>query len=313
MAFEVCSFTSALRAQWDDFVDVSRNGTFLHRRDFMEYHADRFVDASVLVHNEKGQCVAVMPANRVQDRVVSHGGLTYGGLIYSPRLKQTACLDALRSIVQYYRQQGVTHLTYKAIPTIFHRSPGQEDMYAVWRLGGQLTRRDVSTVVDLRAPYRFSKGRIWTVNKARKAGIQVRRRQDPAPFHGLLQGVLAQHGAVPVHSVVELTHLMGLFPQQIQLYEATLDDQLMAAALVFDVGATVHTQYLANSDAGRELGALDVLLADLMKQAFADKHYFSFGVSTETGGTVLNEGLIAQKEGFGGASVCHDFYELTIP
>lgn len=313
MGFEVCSFTPAHRAHWDGLVDSSRNGTFLHRRDFMEYHADRFVDASVLVYDDRGQCVAVMPANRVQDKVVSHGGLTYGGLIYSPRLKQAACLEVLGSVVHHYRNHGVKHVIYKAIPAIFHRSTGQEDVYAVWRLGGQLTRRDVSTVVDLRTPYRFSKGRTWTVNKARKAGIQVRRQQDPAPFHALLQGVLAQHGAVPVHSVAELTYLMGVFPQQIQLYEATLDDQLLAAALVFDIGTAVHTQYLANSDAGRELGALDVLLADLMKHTFADKHYFSFGASTEAGGTVLNEGLIAQKEGFGGASVCHDFYELTIP
>lgn len=312
MEFKVCSFTPAHRAPWDDLVDASRNGTFLHRRDFMEYHADRFVDASVLVHDEKGQFVALMPANRVQDRVVSHGGLTYGGLIYSPRLKQTACLEVLRNIVQHYRQQGVKHLTYKAIPTIFHHLPGQEDLYSVWRLGGQLTRREVSTVVDLRAPYRFSKGRTWKINKARKTGIQLRRQQDPAPFHALLQVVLTQHGAAPVHSVAELTYLMGLFPQQIQLYEATLDEQLMAAALVFEVGNTVHTQYLANSDVGRELGALDVLLADLMKHVFADKHYFSFGISTESGGKVLNEGLIAQKEGFGGGSVCHDFYELTI-
>lgn len=312
MAFDVYPFTAEHRAEWDALVDASRNGTLLHSRGFMEYHADRFVDASVLVRDDKGQCVAVMPANRVQDKVVSHGGLTYGGLIYSPRLKQAACLEVMTCIVQHYRLQGVAHLTYKAIPSIFQRSAGQEDLYALWRLGGQLTRRDVSTIVDLRAPYRFSKGRTWTVNKARKAGIQVRRQQDPAPFHALLQGVLAQHDASPVHSVSELTYLMGLFPHQIQLYEATLDEHLMAAALVFDVGLTVHTQYLANSAAGREVGALDVLVADLMKHQFADKHYFSFGVSTEAGGTVLNHGLIAQKEGFGGASVCHDFYELTI-
>jgi hypothetical protein len=312
MAFEVCPFNPEDRAKWNTFVDASRNGTFMHRRDFMEYHADRFVDASVMVLDDKRQYLAVMPANRVQDSVVSHGGLTYGGLIYGPRLKQVACIQALESIVLFYRQQGVTRLTYKAIPSIFHRSSGQEDLYAIWRLGGQLTRRNVSTVVDLRTPYRFSKGRAWAVNKARKAGIQVRRQLDPLTFHNLLKGVLAHHGAAPVHSVVELAYLMGLFPEQIQLYEATLDEQAIAGALVFCMGATVHTQYLANSDAGRELGALDALVADLMKHKFLDKHYLSFGISSEDGGKTLNEGLIAQKEGFGGFSVCHDFYELRI-
>jgi len=312
MAFEICRFTPEARAQWNEVVETSHNGTFLHRREFMEYHADRFVDASLLVRDENGRCVAIMPANRLQDRVVSHGGLTYGGLIYSSRLKQTACLEVLSGIVQHYREQGVVHLTYKSIPTIFHRSAGQEDLYAIWRLGGQLTRRDVSTVVDLRAAYRFSKGRTWAVNKALKAGICVRRQTDPSSFHSLLECVLSQHGTSPVHSLAELAFLMGLFPQQIQLFEAVLNEQLMAGALVFDVGATVHTQYLANSDPGRELGALDLLVADLIKRQFADKRFFSFGISSTANGTVLNEGLIAQKEGFGGFSVCHDFYELTI-
>lgn len=312
MVFEVCPFASEARDQWNTLVDTSRNGTFLHRREFMEYHADRFVDASVLVKDEGGHCVAIMPANRLQDKVVSHGGLTYGGLIYSSRLKQTACLEVLKNIVQHYRQQGVSHFTYKSIPSIFHRSAGQEDLYAIWRLGGKLTRRDVSTVVDLSSSYRFSKGRTWTVNKATKAGIHVRRQTSPLSFHALLEHVLSQHGASPVHSLAELAFLMECFPQQIQLYEAMLKDQLMAGALVFDLGATVHTQYMANSDTGRDLGALDLLVAELMKKQFADKRFFSFGISTTANGTVLNEGLIAQKEGFGGFSVCHDFYELTI-
>jgi hypothetical protein len=312
MEFEVCPFNPTDRVEWNTFVDASRNGTFMHRREFMEYHADRFVDASLLVRDDNGHCVAIMPANRLQDKVVSHGGLTYGGLIYSTRLKQTACLEVLKNILQHYRQQGVAHLTYKSIPTIFHRFAGQEDLYAIWRLGGQLVRRDVSTVVDLSSTYRFSKGRTWTVNKAMKAGIHVRRQADPLSFHALLKCVLSQHGASPVHSVAELAFLMGLFPQQIQLYEAMLNDQLMAGALVFEVGATVHTQYLANSDIGRELGALDLLVAELMKSQFADKRFFSFGISSAANGTVLNEGLIAQKEGFGGFSVCHDFYELSI-
>jgi len=312
MEFEVCPFNPTDRVEWNTFVDASRNGTFMHRREFMEYHADRFVDASLLVRDDNGHCVAIMPANRLQDKVVSHGGLTYGGLIYSSRLKQTACLEVLKNILQHYRQQGVAHLTYKSIPTIFHRFAGQEDLYAIWRLGGQLVRRDVSTVVDLSSTYRFSKGRTWTVNKAMKAGIHVRRQTDPLSFHELLKCVLSQHGASPVHSVAELAFLMGRFPQQIQLYEAMLNDQLMAGALVFDVGSTVHTQYMANSDTGRDLGALDLLVAELMKKQFADKRFFSFGISSAANGTVLNEGLIAQKEGFGGFSVCHDFYELTI-
>ena len=34
--------------RWDGFVRASRNGTFLIERGFMDYHADRFADASLM-------------------------------------------------------------------------------------------------------------------------------------------------------------------------------------------------------------------------------------------------------------------------
>ena len=35
---------------WDAFVDMSKNGTFLLKRGFMDYHSDRFFDCSVLIY-----------------------------------------------------------------------------------------------------------------------------------------------------------------------------------------------------------------------------------------------------------------------
>ena len=32
------------RRRWNEFVLLSRNATFLHLRDYMDYHADRFAD-----------------------------------------------------------------------------------------------------------------------------------------------------------------------------------------------------------------------------------------------------------------------------
>ena len=49
-----------------------------------------------------------------------------------------------------------------------------------------------------------------------------------------------------------------------------------------------------------------------MRVLYADRRYFSFGISTEQAGQYLNEGLIAQKEGFGARTVVHDFYEWNL-
>ena len=60
---------------------------------------------------------------------------------------------------------------------------------------------------------------------------------------------------------------------------------------------------------------LDWLFAQLI--AWLPTHcpaveYLDFGISTEQDGKWLNEGLIFQKEGFGGRAVCYDQYALRL-
>ncbi|ELY2739329.1 hypothetical protein SMC30_004428, partial [Cronobacter dublinensis] len=85
-----------------------------------------------------------------------------------------------------------------------------------------------------------------------------------------------------------------------------------AGVLVYDYGHLVHTQYMANTPQGRQIGALDYILYSLIEEIYTDKKYLSFGISTEDAGNFLNTGLIAQKEGFGGRAVVHDFYEMEL-
>src|SRR5690349_21312419 len=71
---------------WNDFINHAKNATFLFHRDFMEYHQDRFEDASLLIFEDQ-KLTAVLPANKAGKSIYSHQGLTYGGLVYSAKLK----------------------------------------------------------------------------------------------------------------------------------------------------------------------------------------------------------------------------------
>ena len=42
-------YTPAEASLWDATVETSRNGTFLLRRGYMDYHSHRFADRSLLV------------------------------------------------------------------------------------------------------------------------------------------------------------------------------------------------------------------------------------------------------------------------
>ena len=78
--YKIEKFTSPNSKNWDCLISAARNGSFLFFRDYMDYHSTRFIDESVLVFSGQ-RVIAVFPCNREGSTAVSHGGLTYGGLI----------------------------------------------------------------------------------------------------------------------------------------------------------------------------------------------------------------------------------------
>ncbi|MBI3897337.1 MAG: GNAT family N-acetyltransferase [Gammaproteobacteria bacterium] len=309
--FALTQYQDKLHSIWNDVVNKSKNGNFLFLREYMDYHACRFDEQSVIVE-KGGKPVAIFPCNRIEDRIISHSGLTYAGLIYGDGLHATEILEIFGLLVERYREMGCRALSYKAIPHIFHGYPAEEDLYALFRLGAQLVRRDISSVVRMANRIKLSDSRKCTIQKAVKHGVEIREGEFFDAYHQLLASALARFGAKPVHSVQELQLLRSRFPDRIRLFGAFSGNQLLAGALVYDFGSVAHTQYLASSDEGRDVGALDCAIAHLLDNVFASRHYFSFGISTEQDGRHLNQGLIFQKEGFGGRGLAHDFYELAL-
>ena len=167
-AYRVRRFTTADKSRWDDFVTNSKNGTFLLMRDYMDYHADRFVDWSLLVFQRASdRLVALLPANRLDHSLVSHGGLTYGGLITSAAVNTSAALEIFAAVIEHCRSEGIAELVYKSVPSIYHTLPAEEDKYALFYYGAELYLREVLSVVDLGANVEITGGDAD--NGARKA------------------------------------------------------------------------------------------------------------------------------------------------
>lgn len=305
------------RDRWNAFVRASKNGTFLFHRDYMDYHADRFEDASLLAFEGEGDGhpVALFPAVRSLqpggDWLVSHGGLTYGGWVTDVRMTTVAMLRLFELLKAWAAAKAIANTRYKAIPRCYHRLPSDEDLYALFVNDAALVRQDVTSIIDLNAAPAWSKGRKHALSKARARGVTVVVSQDYDDFHACLTAALAVHAAAPVHSVAELALLAGRFPAEIRLYAACIEDRAVAYVLAFDCGQTVHTQYMAARPEGRDSGGLEAILSRMLREDYAERRYLSFGISTEQDGRVLNEGLIAQKEMFGGRAMICPFYDLA--
>ncbi|EIF50999.1 GNAT family N-acetyltransferase [Sulfurovum sp. AR] len=310
---KVIKYTKEFKNSWDSFVKNSKNTHFFFQRDYMEYHSDRFVDFSLLVFNEDDKLIAVLPANIKDNILYSHQGLTFGGFLVDDKMKTETMLNIFESLKVFLKEQNVKKIVYKCIPYIYHIKPAEEDRYALFRNDAKLLRRDVTSTIDLTEQVRYSKGRKWTINKAKKETIEMFESNDYQIFWQLLTDVLeSNHEAKPVHSLEEIKKLAMLFPKNIRLFIAKKDEKVVSGALIYENKNIVHAQYLANSEEGREIGALDLLVDYLIKEVYKNKKYFDFGISNEDAGRYLNTGLISQKEGFGARAVVHDFYEMEI-
>ena len=317
---EIVQYRPQLAEDWDRFVEASKNGTFLLERRFMDYHADRFSDCSLMLY-EDTELVALFPANWVEEErcIYSHQGLTYGGLIYTSSATQMQVLAMIQSILKWYVDYlQARRLVYKPIPYIYSTCAAQEDLYALFRAQAQLKTRGVSSVVTMQNPLQMRKLRLRGARKAIDNGLYIDRmvEDDWTTLHAfweLLTQVLKEHHHVaPVHSFEEMQLLMSRFPQQIKLFLVRKEREVVAGCLVFVTRQVAHIQYIASGETGRELGALDLLFRHLINERYKQMAYLDFGISTEQGGQWLNDGLIFQKEGFGARAVCYDTYEVEL-
>lgn len=303
-------YHAGLRGEWDAFVDGCRNGVFLFQRGFMEYHADRFADHSLLFRRE-GRLVAVLPASEHEGMLSSHGGLTFGGVLSTARMGTPLMLEVFAALRGYLREAGLPRLLYKALPHIYHDVPAEEDLYALFACGARLVRRDVSSTVRMDARVPVAKGRRSSAAVARRNGVTVGRSDDFGAFMEIEAGHLARrYGVRPVHTAEEMALLAGRFPHNIKLFSACVEGEMVAGTIIFESRQVAHAQYIAATDRGRDLCAMDLVMDHLLGTEYARKRWFDFGISTEQGGRHLNAGLVAHKETHGARATVHDFYEL---
>ena len=317
---------------WDAFVDMSKNGTFLLKRGFMDYHSDRFFDCSVLIYagiptgeeyEERNltakNLVAVFPANWDKEHrtVHSHQGLTYGGLVVLPEVTEKEMMDMMQAVIRYYRDMMQAEcFVYKPIPYIYSSIPSGEDLYALFRAGARLSRRLVSTCVSMRYPMKMATLRMRQAKKAVEHGFYIDRMTEGdfetlREFWALLEHVLEKyHNSRPTHTLLEMQKLMASFPRNIRLYIVRHERRIAAGVVVFECRRVAHVQYIASGEEGRTYGALDLLFRHLIGERYKQFDYLDLGTSNEDEGRYLNEGLIHQKEGFGGRAVCYDTYEI---
>lgn len=314
MEWNIRRYTPADRKIWDEFVRQSRNSTFLFERGYMDYHSDCFRDCSWMAF--KGtRLLAILPANIDSEMVLhSHQGLTYGGWILPPiHLDGADLLDIFRTAVEIWEQEGIVKLDYKPVPWIYSSQPSDEDIYALFRLGGKITEVNLSSTIDLNGPLRYNKLRKRTLKNVSDLNCKVIEMDDARCFMSIVEQCLKdRHDALPVHSAGEIELLRNRFPNNIKLYGVKYQEGIEAVVMIFDTGRVAHAQYIATTPLGRDLNLLTPLFNFLITGPYVNHRFFDFGTSNEDHGRYLNEGLLRQKFSYGATGVAYQRFELEL-
>lgn len=308
-------YTNSDMDLWNKFNKVSKNSLFMFDRNYMDYHKDRFKDHSLLFYDDD-TLIALLPMCEYEDKLISHGGLTYGGFITGVRMKQHLMNDCFTELIRYAVENGYKSIRYKCIPHIYHSQPAEEDRFALFANRAKLVTVDVSTYLNLENPLKMSKGRKAQVSRAKREGVVVGELTESKDFEQFItlenEVLMEKHKVHAVHTGNELKMLHDRFPENIHLFAAMKDEKLIAGTVVFEYDGVVHTQYMAADNEARRIGALDLAVATVIDKYRTKKQWLDFGISTEHGKIFLNEGLAAQKEGFGGRTGVYETWEINL-
>ncbi|WP_147298299.1 GNAT family N-acetyltransferase [Winogradskyella pacifica] len=277
----------------------------------MDYHNDRFEDFSIMIYKDD-QLYALLPANSVEDKVISHQGLTYGSFVLQDKSKFFYAFEAFKAMLAFYELEGIKQLEIKVIPTFYNSMPADELDYFLYKANAQLLKKDVLMVIDYAHKLRFQKNRREGINKALRSGLKLKVDTNFSEFWNsvLIPNLDKKHGVKPVHSLEEIELLATRFPDNIKQVNIYKDGKVVAGSTVFLTKTTVHPQYVSGNADKNAYGSLDLAYDFIINEMCDDKRYFDFNISSEDNGNKINEGLIFWKESCGARSYTANTYLL---
>lgn len=308
-------YTKDCKDKWDDFVlNKSANGTFLQTKQFLNYHGDKFQDASLIIYKGNDTIVAVVPACIIYDgkRKVfsSHVGSTFGGIIIGENFYNIEHVDAiLTTLEEYLAKEQYEEVCIKCTSEIFSKKNVNLLYYFLFQRG-YTSYDEISCYIDF-INYKeditsnFTAGRRRDYKYSLKQELvfrQLQCREEIEKFYDILCENLAKFDAKPVHKLEELIEFKKERLQDIvEFYGVFHEEKMIAGSMVFKfLDKVFHTQYLAADQGYLKMFPMNFLDTNLIQTA-KDRgfRYFSFGTSTEEHGKVLNKHLAQFKEGFG--------------
>ena len=305
MSIKVTKFIHENTTVWDKFISSSNNGTLFHYREFLNYHENvKFEDHSLLFYNGH-KLIAVLPAVMKNNTLSSHPGISFGGILHKKHLSFSNAQSIVSSLIEYAKQMSCKQIQITLPPTCYSKINSDYVEFCLLQSNFQYTRVELSNILKLNADFnmvykKFKPSARQAVRKAEKSNVLIRQSTNLNDFYSLLSNNLSlRHNVSPTHTLSELKKLITLFPNQINLFTANLDDEMIAGVINFICNQnTILAFYISHNNHFQHMRPLNLLFTKMFKWAVNNKYqYYDFGLFTVFGDPNLS--LARFKESFG--------------
>jgi len=312
LKISLCS--SHWQGRWDEFVWSANNGTIFHTRKFLNYHqATRFQDHSLIFQKDK-IIIGVIPAAVVDDKLISHPGASFGGLVIPRTITFKVSLQLVECLLEYVKSTGFKKIELTNPPIFYSEKINNYIDFALISNLFTYKKREVSSFITLNFVQdeilsHFKSEARTAVRKAQKLGVTFRESNDLDTFYAILKKNLKlRHDVQPTHTLTELKALIKLFPQHIKLYGAYLNEEMIAGVIMFHCNELVTLAfYISHNETFQEYRAVNLLFFEIYRLSIEKGYrYLDFGIFTVN--MKPNHGLARFKENFGSMGIFRDTF-----
>lgn len=307
----------------DEFImKDSANGEFINTSFYLGYHpAGRFQDDSVAVLDQgSGEVRGVMMAAADgSGGVVSHPGTTFAGPIVDRTAKAEVIEIVMDKMLAYYESR-YAEVIIKKTPDYYTGQPFHLIDYILLRRGYTFGMSALANIIDidgidsedaiLSLFHSKRRNQVKKVISEHNFVFSAEEEIREAVWNNMNENLHNKFDAKTTHTLAEIRELKRRWPKQIKTYYVdTPEGEYGAFSLAFLFKNVFHTQYLdVNYEYARQYPNL-LLIKELIQIARdLGYRYFSFGASTEDGGSVLNYGLYEYKAEYGGGDILLPVY-----
>ena len=305
MSIKVTKFINENTTLWDNFINCSNNGTLFHYRAFLNYHENVVFNDHSLLFYKNNKLICLLPGTSKENTYQSHPGISFGGFIYNEKMSYANAQNIVKAFIHYIKENNYNNIQLTIPPICYSRVPSDYIEFCLNQYGFKNQRLELSNVLSLSSTfedtYKAYKPAARQANrKAEKSNITIVESGNFEQFYSILSKNLSlRHNTTPTHTLSELKKLKNLFPNQINLFTAELNNKIIAGVINFICNDnTVLAFYISHDMQYQNMRPLNILFTHIFKWAITNNYqYYDFGLCSDNGDPNLN--LARFKESFG--------------